>query len=98
MDGALWTRGRGGLYGLFISLRDRLAREALRLRPQHPRMQPEERVMNVKQILMCGVCSVALFAAGVAVGQENIDAHTPPHLAEAQKLISNAEGQIDAAQ
>ena len=54
--------------------------------------------MNVKQVLMCGVCSVALFAAGVAVGQENIDAHKHPHLAEAQKLISNAEGQIDAAQ
>jgi hypothetical protein len=40
--------------------------------------------MNVKQILMCGVCSVALFAAGVAVGQENIDAHTHPHLADGE--------------
>ncbi len=54
--------------------------------------------MNVKQVLICGVCSAALFVGGVAVGQENINPHTHPHLAEAQKLISSAEGQIDAAQ
>ncbi|HEY1963946.1 MAG TPA: hypothetical protein VGG59_03405 [Acidobacteriaceae bacterium] len=54
--------------------------------------------MNVKQVLICSVCSAALFAGGVAVGQEDINPQKHPHLAEAQKLISSAEGQIDAAQ
>ena len=54
--------------------------------------------MNVKQVLIYGVCSAALFAGGIAVGQENINPKIHPHLAEAQKMISSAEGQIDQAQ
>lgn len=54
--------------------------------------------MNVRQVLIYGVCGATLFAGGVAVGQENISAQRHPRLAEAQKLISQAEGQIDQAQ
>jgi hypothetical protein len=54
--------------------------------------------MKVKQVLIYGACSLALFAGGVAVGQEDINPRNHPHLAEAQKLISSAEGQIDQAQ
>lgn len=54
--------------------------------------------MNVRQILISGVCGAALFAGGIAVGQENVSPGKHPHLAEAQKLISSAEGQIDQAQ
>ena len=54
--------------------------------------------MKMKQVLIYGVCGATLFAGGVAVGQENINPRVHPHLAEAQKLISSAEGQIDAAQ
>ncbi|MGA9719717.1 MAG: hypothetical protein WBQ79_15675 [Acidobacteriaceae bacterium] len=58
----------------------------------------EERIMNVRQILIYGVCGAALFAGGVAVGQQDINPRVHPHLAEAQKLISSAQGQIDQAQ
>ena len=54
--------------------------------------------MRIKQALSYGVCGAALFAGGVAVGQQDINPHVHPHLAEAQKLISSAEGQIDQAQ
>ena len=54
--------------------------------------------MSVKQVLIYGMCSAALFAGGVAVGQQNINPQVHPHLAEAQRLIASAEGQIDAAQ
>lgn len=54
--------------------------------------------MNLKQLLVYGTCSAALFMGGVAVGQVNINADRHPHLAEAQQLISQAEGQIDQAQ
>lgn len=54
--------------------------------------------MSVRQVLIYGVCGAALFAGGIAVGQENINPKIHPHLAEAQKLISSAEGQIDQAQ
>jgi hypothetical protein len=54
--------------------------------------------MKLKQVLVYGVCSAALFAGGVAVGQENINPSKHPHLAEAQRLITTAEGQIDQAQ
>ena len=54
--------------------------------------------MKVKQVLIYGACSAVLFAGGVAIGQQDIDPHVHPHLAEAQRLISSAEGQIDAAQ
>jgi hypothetical protein len=54
--------------------------------------------MRTKQAVLTGMFSVALFAAGVAVGQEDINPRIHPHLAEAQKMISSAEGQIDVAQ
>jgi hypothetical protein len=54
--------------------------------------------MRIKQAVFTGMFSVALFAAGVAVGQQNINPQKHPHLAEAQKMITGAEGQIDAAQ
>ena len=54
--------------------------------------------MNVRQVLIYGVCGAALFAGGVAVGQQDINPRVHPHLAEAQKLISSAQGQIDQAQ
>ena len=54
--------------------------------------------MTIKHVLIYGVCGAALFAGGVAVGQESIDAHRHPHLAEAQRLIGAAEAQIDTAQ
>ncbi len=54
--------------------------------------------MKLKQVLVYGVCSAALFAGGVAVGQENINPSKHPYLAEAQRLITTAEGQIDQAQ
>jgi hypothetical protein len=54
--------------------------------------------MKIKQILIYGACGAALFASGVAVGQQDINPRVHPHLAEAQKLISSAEGQIDQAQ
>jgi hypothetical protein len=54
--------------------------------------------MNVRQVLIYGVCGATLFAGGIAVGQENISPQKHPHLAEAQKLITSAEGQIDQAQ
>jgi hypothetical protein len=54
--------------------------------------------MNVKQILIYGVCSATLFAGGVAVGQQNVNPKIHPALAEAQRLIGSAEGKIDEAQ
>jgi hypothetical protein len=54
--------------------------------------------MNLKRVLVYGACSAVLFTSGVAVGQVNINADRHPHLAEAQRLITQAEGQIDAAQ
>jgi hypothetical protein len=54
--------------------------------------------MNLKRVLVYGACSSVLFASGVAVGQVNINADRHPHLAEAQRLITQAEGQIDSAQ
>lgn len=54
--------------------------------------------MTIRHVLIYGVCGAALFAGGVAVGQENISAHGHPHLAEAQRLIGEAETQIDTAQ
>ena len=54
--------------------------------------------MKVKQVLIYGACSAVLFAGGVAVGQQNINASIHPHLAEAQRLVSQAMGQIDTAQ
>jgi len=41
--------------------------------------------MKVKQVLIYGACSAVLFAGGVAVGQQDIDPHVHPHLAEAQR-------------
>ena len=54
--------------------------------------------MNIKQAAVCGVCGGLLFIAGVAIGQQDINPQTHPHLAEAQHHITEAEGQIDAAQ
>lgn len=54
--------------------------------------------MKIRQVLIYGACSAALFAGGVAVGQQDINPRVHPHLAEAQKLISSAQGQIDQAQ
>ena len=54
--------------------------------------------MKIKHVLIYGVCGAALFAGGVAVGQQDINPRVHPHLAEAQKLIGSAEGQIDQAQ
>ena len=54
--------------------------------------------MNVRQVLIYGVCGTTIFAGGVAAGQVNINAQRHPHLAEAQRLISSAEGEIDQAQ
>lgn len=54
--------------------------------------------MRVKQVLIYSACSAVLFAGGVAVGQQNIDPHHHPHLADAQRLISEAMGQVDSAQ
>jgi hypothetical protein len=54
--------------------------------------------MDLKRVLVYGVCSAALFAGGMAVGQENINPSKHPHLAEAQRLINSAEGEIDKAQ
>jgi hypothetical protein len=54
--------------------------------------------MRIRQVLIYGACSAALFAGGVAVGQQNINPAVHPHLANAQRLISDAMGQVDAAQ
>jgi hypothetical protein len=54
-------------------------------------------IMKLKQVLIYGACSAVLFTGGMAVGQ-NISPQKHPHLAEAQKMIGGAIGQIDAAQ
>jgi hypothetical protein len=54
--------------------------------------------MKIRQVLIYGACSAALFASGVAVGQQDINTRVHPHLAEAQKMIAGAIGQIDTAQ
>lgn len=54
--------------------------------------------MTIKQATLSGVCGGLLFIAGVAIGQQDIDPNTHPHLAEAQHHITEAEGQIDVAQ
>ena len=53
--------------------------------------------MRAKRVLIYSACSLALFAGGVAVGQD-INPKVHPHLFEAQRLIASADGQIDAAQ
>jgi hypothetical protein len=85
------------LYGIFIPVQARLSDE-VRTVLAISETALEEEQMRIKQVLSYGICGAALFAGGVAVGQENIDAHRHPHLAEAQRLISSAEGQIDQAQ
>ena len=55
-------------------------------------------MMKVKQVLIYGAFGAVLFASGLAVGQENINPQKHPHLAEAQRMIGTAIGQIDAAQ
>lgn len=54
--------------------------------------------MKTKQALIYGILSAAMFAGGVAVGQQDINPKVHPHLAEAQRMIGSAVGQIDAAQ
>ena len=54
--------------------------------------------MTMRQAIAGGICSMAMLASGIAIGQQNIDPKIHPHLAEAQQQISSAEGQIDAAQ
>jgi hypothetical protein len=54
--------------------------------------------MTIKQVLISGACGTMLFAAGIAIGQQDIDPKLHPHLAEAQHHITMAVGQIDAAQ
>ena len=54
--------------------------------------------MNIKKIFVGVACGTALFAGGVAIGQQDINPKIHPHLAAAQNHISTAEGEIDAAQ
>ncbi len=54
--------------------------------------------MAMKRSFLVAAASVGVFAVGVAVGQQDINPKIHPHLAEAQHLISSAEGQVDQAQ
>ena len=56
------------------------------------------RALKVHRIVLSSVFSAILFASGVVVGQETVDPRVHPHLAEAQKMIAGAIGQIDTAQ
>lgn len=54
--------------------------------------------MKVHRIVLGSAFSAILFAGGVVVGQETVNPRVHPHLAEAQKMIAGAIGQIDTAQ
>jgi len=53
--------------------------------------------MKVRKMLLGGVLCLGLFTSGVLVGQD-INPRRHPNLFEAQRLIEQAIGKVDAAQ